>query len=184
MGQSAAILIVLIGAPGTGKTYLGARLAARLDALMVQTDAIRKRRFPQPAYSHSESAQVYAAAHRKIEACLRARRTVVFDATNLRESYRRTLYAIAEQARAELRLLWLSSSESVVARRLRRRQVAPDPGDLSDATWPIFRQLASTAEPPTREFVVLNGTTPVEDLLRVLARVLDLRGPPYRSENG
>ena len=175
MSQSTAILIVLIGAPGTGKTYLGTRLAEWLGATLVQTDAIRKRRFPHPVYSRLESARVYAEAHRKIEACLRARRTVVFDATNLRDSYRRTLYRIAERAGAELRLLWLWSPEPVIASRLHRRQVAPDPGDLSDATWSIYRQLISTAEPPTCEFVVLNGAAPVEDVLRVLTRVLGLR---------
>ena len=169
------LLIILIGPPASGKTFLATRLAPRLGARIVQTDAIRKERFPRPTYSSRESTVVYGVAHRRIAASLKAGRTTLFDATNLQESGRRSLYRLAEAAGARLLLLWFWTPEPVVARRLARRRLARDPEDLSDATWAVYRQLAATAESPHKPFVVLNGTLAIEDLVAVAERVARLR---------
>lgn len=165
-------LIILIGPPGTGKSYLASRLTRELGAELVQTDAIRKDRFLKPTYSAKESAAVYAQAHRTIERALKGGRPVVFDATNLDESKRWTLYEIAERASAPLTLVWMWAPVGVIARRLGQRGVARDPEDRSDANWAVYSQLARTAQAPTRPFVVLNGTLPVEDQLAALTRIL------------
>ncbi len=165
-------LLLLIGAPGTGKSYLASRLAERLRATLVQTDAIRKRLFVQPAYSRTESAAVYREAHQLIEAGLDAGEVVVFDATNLREGYRRTLYRIAERSNARVHLVWLSTPEAVVAQRLHQRQVNRDPSNLSDATWATYRKMARRAEAPRRPFTVLNAVLPADEQVALLERVM------------
>jgi len=163
---------VLIGPPGTGKSYLASRLSRLVGTVLVQTDAIRKERFPRPTYSSKESAAVYAHAHRTIESALSDRRDVVFDATNLEEARRRTLYEIAERAGAALHLVWMWAPVAVIARRLWQRGVARDPEDRSDANWSVYWDLAKTAQAPTRPFTVLNGTLAVQDQLAALKRVL------------
>lgn len=168
------LLIVLIGPPGTGKTHVGTRLARRLGARLIQTDAIRKEQFSHPTYSAEESAAVYLEAHRRVGAALKAGHSTIFDATNLQESGRRVLYRLAEAAGADLLLLWFWTPEPMVARRLGRRQSTRDPEDLSDATWTVYRRLAATAEPPRRPFTVLNGTLSAEELAAVAERLARL----------
>ena len=161
-----------MGPPGTGKSYLASRLAARLGAELFQSDAIRKDRFPRPTYSSRESAAVYGEAHRRIEDGLRARRDVIFDATNLEEDKRRSLYHIADRTRAHLHLIWMWAPVAVIARRLWQRGNARDPEDRSDATWKVYWDLAKTAQWPSRPFTLLNSALTVEDQISVLARIL------------
>ena len=169
------LLIILIGPPASGKTFLATRLAPRLGARLIQTDAIRKARFPHPTYSARESTVVYGVAHRRIDGSLKNGYPTIFDATNLREGGRRSLYRLAEAAGADLLLLWFWAPEPVVARRLARRQSARDPEDLSDATWTVYRHLAATAESPHKSFVVLNGTLAIKELVAVAERLARLR---------
>ena len=161
----------MIGAPGTGKTFIAGHLRRLLAADMVQTDAIRKELFARPAYTSQESAAVYAEAHRRIEVSLAQGRDTIFDATNLQEHGREALYDIAGRLRARLHLVWIWAPVRTVARRLARRQKSRDPGDLSDATWPIYRRLVATAEPPGRGFVVLNATLPAAEIGDVFRRI-------------
>src|SRR5207249_12271128 len=148
------------------------RLARRLGADLIQSDAIRKDRFPRPTYSSRESAVVYGEAHRRIAQALAARRDVVFDATNLEEDKRRSLYEIAERTASTLHLIWMWAPISVIARRLWQRGAAHDPDDRSDADWRVYWDLAKTAQRPTRPFTLLNSALEIEDQLAVLQRIL------------
>lgn len=170
--KTLTVFIVLIGPPGTGKSYLASRLTGRLRAELVQTDAIRKDRFAKPTYSAKESAWVYTQAQRTIEGALTARRPVIFDATNLEEHNRRKLYEIADRAEAALQLVWMWAPVGVVARRLWQRDFARDPDDRSDADWRVYQDMVKRAQAPTRPFVVLNATLSADDQLAVLGSVL------------
>jgi len=161
-----------MGPPGTGKSYLASRLARRIGANLVQSDAIRKDRFPRPTYSSKESAIVYGEAHRRIEESLIGGRDVIFDATNLEEDKRRHLYEIAERSRATLTLVWMWAPVNVIARRLWQRGTARDPEDRSDANWQVYWDLAKTAQRPIRPFILLNSALDVENQLAVLDRML------------
>jgi predicted kinase len=103
---------------------------------------------------------------------LHAGRIVVFDATNLEERHRQTLYDLAERAGAILNLVWMWAPVALIARRLHQRGVAPDPEDRSDADWRVYSMLARTAEPPRRPFLVLNSVLSVDDQLLALAQIL------------
>jgi len=99
----------------------------------------------------------------------------VFDATNLREGYRRTLYGIAERTNARVHLVWLSTPAAVVAQRLHQRQLNRDASDLSDATWATYRKMARSAEAPRRPFTVLNAVLPADEQVALLERVMGLQ---------
>ena len=142
-----SFLVVLSGLPGTGKSYFAAELARRVPFVIVGSDRSRKALVPRPKYTRDEHARVFAACHRVIEALLTEGYRVVFDATNLTEAFRQTLYQIAERTGSVLTVLWFTAPKAVVRRRLDDRASGPNSDTYSDADWRIYSLLRPGEEP-------------------------------------
>lgn len=165
-------LIVMVGAPGSGKSYLGRQIAEGLGADLIQTDNVRKEMYPEPLYTPTEAASVYRACHERIRLALAQGRRVVFDGTNLRERRRATLYRLADEAAAQLMIVLAYAPKAVIRERLAQRGAARDPLDASDADWPIHLRLRRDAEPVSRPHLVANTVAAPGSILRVLCRRL------------
>jgi len=167
--KPAPALIVMVGAPGSGKSYLAEALASELGAHLIQTDAVRKELFPLPRYTSQEATAVYGECHARIRAALRAGSRVIFDGTNLRERRRRVLYDLADTQVARLLIVAAYAPVEVIRARLERRMRSPSPGDLSDADWSIYLRLRKDADPIERPHIIVNtqvGFGPIVRLVR------------------
>jgi predicted kinase len=171
-GERCAALVIMVGTPGSGKSYLGRTLSAALGADLLQTDAVRKEMFPQPRYTADEVAAVYAVCHRRIAELLAQGRRVIFDGTNLRERQRQTLYALAEQAGASVVVVVAYASEATIRERLRLRGEGADPNDQSDADWAVYRRMYREHEPVPRPHIKVNTAADPAPVIRLLRRLL------------
>ncbi len=161
----------MVGVPGTGKSHLARQLADALDADTIQTDAVRKELFPDPRYTPREMGVVYGVCHRRLGESLGRGATVIFDATNLRERSRSTLYRIAERHAARTLVVVAYAPEAVIRQRLETRRSSRAPDDLSDADWRIYRRMAAGAEPVRRPHVVVNTCVSARPAIEVLRRL-------------
>jgi predicted kinase len=137
---------MLCGLPATGKSYLAHRLVEQMPFVIVETDFVRQTLFPPPTYSARESNFVHRVCHALMEKLLKRGARVIFDATNLLEFHREKVYRLARSASAKLVIVQTVAPETVVRERLEKRKVARDPADISDATWAIYKRMASTQQ--------------------------------------
>lgn len=166
------MLVMLVGAPGTGKSRLARQLGAALDAQIVESDRVRKQLFAEPRYTGGEHAAVYGWCHTILESGLAVGRRVIFDATNLEERTRRRVYDIAERTNARLTIVWVTSPPGVVQERMLRRHEKRDENDLSDADWSVYLQLRRKADAIRRPHLVVNTATDTDTVVhRLLARL-------------
>ena len=136
-------LVIVGGLSATGKSHLAAALAARIGAVLVRSDAVRKETLdaaggPAAAanYSPEQRARVYEVARERVSAHLKAGRTVVFDATHLERRERDAARALAARCGVPALLTWVDAPENVVQKRLAARDIAPD--QVSDARWETY----------------------------------------------
>jgi predicted kinase len=119
---------ILIGLPGSGKSTLARRLAAiHNPATIVSSDEIRKHLYGDESIQGS-NAQVFRQAERELFAALRAGRSVIYDATNINQRFRRmTLRELRQAGAAWIIGYWLKVPMGICQERNRKRsRVVPE----------------------------------------------------------
>ena len=134
-------LIMLSGLPGTGKSFFANQLSSCVSSVVVSSDRVRKAMFRYPKYTRSEHARVFSVCHKMIEMSLNESRLVVFDATNLNESFRRPLYDMSGGLNCGLTILSFTASTEEIRSRLFDRSLGNHPDNYSDADWSIYEFL-------------------------------------------
>ncbi len=173
------LLIVVIGLPGTGKTYFTHLLYQRFPVALLESDSMRAALFKRPSYSQKESAQLFNTCHLLIEELLSKSIPVAFDATNLIEANRRKLYDIADRTGAALILVKMKASRKVIRRRLRDRSNITKQGSHSKADWEVYKKLARSEEPIERSHYSIDTSRDVEGTLdSIVTEVNRLLGYP------
>lgn len=160
--------IAVSGLPGTGKSYLCRRLAEKLPAVLLESDAIRKTLFTSPAYSSEESNHLFRDIHLLVERLLSKGISAILDATNLSERNREYLYSIADRLKVKLILVRVSAPSELVRQRLQSRQ--SDPTNKSDADWAIYRRMQPTEEKIRRKHYTIDTSQDISSTIDKIAR--------------
>jgi len=162
--------IVVSGLPGTGKTYLCARLAERLHFVVLESDALRKVLFSSPGYSPEESARLFRALHQLIERLLKKGVSLILDATNLSERNRERLYNIAERLEVKLVLVRVEAPPGVVYERLKSRVGGASTPGNSDADWAVYQKMKPAVEKIRRNHYAVDTSRDITPVLDKIVR--------------
>lgn len=165
-------LVLVCGLPGAGKSYLSRRLAERVPAVLLQSDALRKSLVARPAYTWDENRRLFEASHELAEELLRRGFNVIFDATNLQESHREETYLAAERAGARILTVWVEAPSEVVWERMLGRRQRLDPQDRSEADWEVYRKMSGTEQLPRRNFFKVNTARDIEPVIEKIMRAV------------
>ncbi|MEU0537633.1 bifunctional aminoglycoside phosphotransferase/ATP-binding protein [Amycolatopsis tolypomycina] len=185
-------LILVGGAPGTGKSTIAGGLADRLGATLLQSDRLRKelagltpvRRpaegYREGIYDASHTDATYAELVHRAGELLALGETVVLDASWNAASHRALAAAAAGRTSSPPAAIRCLAPEAIAVHRITART-----GALSDATPEIARRMAVDADPWPEAHPLPTSGTPAESLARALACLVpEHRKSPERRHSG
>jgi len=177
-------LLVTTGVMGSGKSTAARLAAARLGAIVIRTDAVRKRlggvplreraaaAYGEGLYTPEMGRRTYAEALRLAGELLRAGWPVIADGAFSHAAERVEARAVADRHRAPFTVLWCDAPDEVLVERLRRR--SGDRHEVSDGREELLAPHRARYETPAAEPGVIrldttgDGARAVEAALREL----------------
>ncbi|MCH8993934.1 MAG: AAA family ATPase [Chloroflexi bacterium] len=150
-------LIIMVGLSGSGKSSLANALAARLGALILSSDVVRKRllgidptaRRTEPidagVYSPDVSARTYGALLDEARVWLERDKPVILDASYLRREQRQAARRLADETNAGFLALECVADESLIRGRLSERE--GEERVVSDGRWEVYQAQRERREP-------------------------------------
>ena len=145
-------LVVMMGLPGVGKTFVARRLAERFDAFHLLSDSIRKQLLGIPVgqrqsdgygkgiYKGNLGKKTYDEMTRRARVFLSVGFSVIMDATFMHEDARSRARSVAAKVGAPVLFVFADCPERVVNSRLRRRA---SEYSFSDANLDVYRAMKS-----------------------------------------
>jgi aminoglycoside phosphotransferase family enzyme/predicted kinase len=185
-------LIITIGVTGSGKSYLGNALAARLGAVVLSSDVVRKRLlgvesterqwvpFETGIYSPEATERTYRALLDEARPWLARGKPVVLDASYLQRAHREAALRLAMEADARFLAVECEAAEALVWERLSERRGGERV--VSDGRWEIYQGQQERREPvdelPVGSHVVVETALPLAKQIEAVLGHLDGGEPP------
>lgn len=150
-----AELFAIGGLSGSGKSHLALLGSGMERAIIIRSDATRKRiasDYPDlDLYSRNMHINTYTAMFEAAHTALDAGFSVILDATFLHPDSRQQVYKLATACDAPLHFFWLDIEEPVLRDRITQRQHAAN--DISDATLCVLDLQLSEYRRPTEPWI-------------------------------
>lgn len=176
-------LVVTAGLPGSGKSTFSRRLAKATGAVVLESDELRAVLFGAPVHDRRESTLLFEGLYGAAQGLLLDGVSVIVDATNLRERDREQAYKVAARTGARILVLHFRASEAVTAERLSNRERRCDIEDKSTAGMAVYRRMAETEEPVSRDHWKIDTSDP-EATDRALQRAIETLRPTQDAAIG
>ncbi len=168
-------LIAIGGYSGSGKSTIAAKLAVRLNAVLLSSDIERKaqlniaetQRLPASSYTSKAAHVNYERLAEKARCALSANQLVIVDATFLSSEQRKHIESLALECHVPFVGIWLDVSKKILETRIRDRR-----NDASDATVDVLqKQLEKPLE--NIQWNKVNASGSIDSTLSQILTILD-----------
>lgn len=164
-------MVILVGLPGSGKSYLAERLARKVSVAVLESDRVRKSLIERPVYSEAEHSRVFSAIYAAAREFAASGRNVIIDATNLNRKWRAPLRRIAGETGARFLTVYMATPRLTARDRLEARTGRS--GELSDADWSVYQMLEKRMETPGRPDYVVTPESNLSAIIDSIAETIN-----------
>lgn len=167
-----AILYMMFGYPGAGKTTTAEIIARHTGAVHLSSDKLRLDLFPEPGFSPEEHGMLYKELDTQTEVLLRQGKDVIYDANLNRRVHRKEKYDICRRTGAQPLLIWVQTERETAKQRALHDSRSP--------LWPkherpsqMFDRIADIIEAPDQDepVLLLDGTKITPEYIRTLLQL-------------
>jgi predicted kinase len=150
LNESGPIVAIVFGLPGSGKSYLASRLAAKLKAEYINSDKVRLTLYPVRSYSEEEKLSVYQTILAMTRDFLQTGRSVIVDGTFYKESIRQEYKD--ELTGTKVFFIEVIADEALIYERLKQHR------PYSEADESVYHKIKGQWEPFTEDHLILQST--------------------------
>ncbi|SIN65153.1 AAA family ATPase [Algoriphagus halophilus] len=155
------LLIMVMGLPGSGKSYFASKLSERLKAVHLENDVIRKELHKMGSYTREDKMEVYRELCRRTEKLIKEEKSVVVDATFQLKEYREFIYQLSSRFEVSLSTILVEANESLVKKRLAK------PRKRSEANYEVYLKMKGDFDPIRSPYIAItSGESNLESMLR------------------
>jgi len=123
------ICIILIGLPGSGKTFISKKLTERLPLVYLSEELVQAFLVPNKTFFDRGEEAVLELIYTTIDKLLHTKYSVIFDANLKKLENRMAIKSIVDKARSQIITLYLNCPENIAFDRLKQKNLEILRGD-------------------------------------------------------
>ncbi len=151
------MVVIVMGLPGSGKSYFAERLAEKINAEYISSDRLRKELFQKRTYSKAEKDRVYKEMLHRMQVAREHKKYVVLDAT-FHEKETRDVFL--ERTGKEAFLIEVQASEALIRQRLKKSR------PYSEADFEVYELIRTKWNALEQPYLILHSTDDnIDDML-------------------
>lgn len=153
---------MVIGLPGSGKSFFAQKLADMLGATHLSSDLIRKTLFDSPTYSSEEKDQVYQEMVARMVSALSNKEIVVLDSTFYQKRIRSLVIDTLSSLGIAYFTFHIQADEKLIKERTSKKRAD------SDADFEVYLKLKALFEPIEEAHLPLISTNEnIDEMLEI-----------------
>jgi len=155
-----AMIILVFGLPGSGKSYFSRHLQKEIDAGLLNTDIIRQKLNLKGTYDQSAKKRVYDKMMEKTIEHLEEGSDIIVDGTFHKKQRREDISRIAKKNETRIFFVEIKASEQTIKQRLEKKR------KYSEADYEVFRKLKKEFEDqPGNHLVLWSDSEPIDTMI-------------------
>lgn len=169
------LVIMVIGLPGSGKSFFARQFADMFGSPLVSADFIRHALAPESAYSPREDALVAALLQNEVHELLKTGKTVIVDGSANSKAVRSAIERQATKLGYGKMVIWVQTDEPTCVSRSLKRSSKRKTDQLNSSMSPeSFERYKKQLNPPapTENIVVISGKHTFPTQARIILKKL------------